>query len=85
MIINEPALEMARWNRFEWNGGIIPEYWKSTYQDEFEHRVGVRFNERQDGVFTVYIFTSRSMLPLLKIETMETLELLWEILAGQRR
>ena len=77
-------LEECRYNRFEWNNGTIIEYWKPlAANDDFDHKVCVRFGEWKDEPFSVYIVALHSMYNCKHIKTISDLEKLYTLLSGR--
>jgi hypothetical protein len=69
------------YRRFEWNGGLMIEYWKPLSDDnDFDFRLGVRFGERRDVPFIVWFTTKYSMYAVKRTKTIEQLETLFGLL-----
>ena len=84
--ITPEALAAAGYQLFTWNS-VIPEYWKSFSKsgNGFDYRVGVRFGERKGVPFTMYLVFPHHMHPLRHIVTVEQVEQLVALLAGEVR
>ena len=75
-------LEAYGFQRFSWNNGAIIEYWKSIGKndDDFDFRIAVRFGERKNTPFIVWLFFPRLGHQLKHISTIEQVEQLYTLL-----
>jgi hypothetical protein len=78
-------LEKLGYKRFDWNGGSIPEYWKSIgeSEDDFNRRVSVRFGEWNDRPHVVYLVQVQNHSVIKHIKTTWELEQLYSMLSGR--
>lgn len=76
--------ELARhgYNLMSWNGGTIPEYWKPLRgDDEFNYRIGVRFNEYKNRPFAVWLTVGSNMHECKRIKNVSQLNALHFLLS----
>ena len=77
------VLAALGWQRFEWNNGMIVEYWKPVRQDgDFRNRIGVRFGEYANVPFTVYLWSKLGGYQLPNIHTVGQLLSLYRLISG---
>jgi len=82
-MITPKELEQLGYRRFEWNNGAILEYWKPLGDDDdFEHRLGVRFGEWRHIPHIVYIWSRIGGYKFKHIETTSQLEQVYRLIVG---